>query len=393
MGHNLRVAGGMYVGRSVITALSRVAPEDEYWINVPAGLGYEKIPRPARSELVLYHRNAGTLGQLWYERTQLPRLLREFKPDLVWGLGNFVTQTPGARNVFLTMESHYVYGGRHNAGMSALARLSIQISRRRMVRALRFADLLFCQTRTMAARIRSRLGYRGNIAIMPTSVAPISQDFDHSPPEIFSTLKGKYILFCLAKYYPHKNLDALLDMMERYPRELEDVVIIVTVAPDHDRHAPAFLKRLAQPSLRDRVINVGPIPFEELGRYYVNSHALIMPTVLESFSATHVEAMQYRCPILTSNLDFARDVCGDAAIYFDPWNIETMKDAVLKLKNHPQLREQLLHVAEQRMRDIFRSWDDIVAAAMVQLRALVAGQPVPDLYQDQPMPVPAAATA
>lgn len=393
MGHNLRVAGGMYVGRSVITALSRVAPEDEYWINVPAGMGYEKIPHPPRAQLQLFHRDRGALGQLWYERRQLPQLLRDFRPDLVWGLGNFVVQTPGARHAFLTMESHYVYSGRHNQGMSARSRFSIMVSKRRIRHALTFADLLFCQTRTMAARVRANLGYEGNLAIMPTSVAPVAQDFDHSPPAVFKSLKGKYILFCLAKYYPHKNLDALLDLMERYPQELADVVILVTVAPDHDVRAPAFLKRLEQPHLRERVINVGPVPFEQLGSYYTNSHALIMPTVLESFSATHVEAMQYGCPILTSDMDFARDVCGDAAVYFDPWDIATMKDAIVRLKTDATLAPALLRVARQRMQDIFKSWDEIVAAAMVQLRALVAGQPIPNLYPQGAGAQPTAASA
>ena len=43
-----------------------------------------------------------------------------------------------------------------------------------------------------------------------------------------------------------------------------------------------------------------------------------MPTLLESFSGTYVEAMYHQIPIFTSDIDFAHDVCKEAAFYFDP---------------------------------------------------------------------------
>ena len=51
---------------------------------------------------------------------------------------------------------------------------------------------------------------------------------------------------------------------------------------------------------------------------------MILPTLLESFSATYIEAMFHGKTILTSDLDFARDVCGEAAFYFDPLNPQSI---------------------------------------------------------------------
>jgi len=55
---------------------------------------------------------------------------------------------------------------------------------------------------------------------------------------------------------------------------------------------------------------------------YAQSDALLMPTLLESFSGTYVEAMFHKIVILTSKLDFAEDVCGESAFYFDPTSPE-----------------------------------------------------------------------
>jgi len=61
---------------------------------------------------------------------------------------------------------------------------------------------------------------------------------------------------------------------------------------------------------------------------YASVDGMILPTLLESFSGTYVEAMHYGVPVFTSDRDFARDVCGDAAYYFDPLNPKGILDTV-----------------------------------------------------------------
>ena len=51
---------------------------------------------------------------------------------------------------------------------------------------------------------------------------------------------------------------------------------------------------------------------------YNQVDCLFLPSLLESFSGTYVEAMYYGLPIATSNLPFATSVCSDSAVYFDP---------------------------------------------------------------------------
>ncbi len=79
-----------------------------------------------------------------------------------------------------------------------------------------------------------------------------------------------------------------------------------------------------------------------MAEYYLACNALLLPTLLESFSGTYLEAMHFGRPILTSNLDFARDVCDDAALYFDPWDPVAIKDAILKLKDDASLQTELV---------------------------------------------------
>ena len=56
-----------------------------------------------------------------------------------------------------------------------------------------------------------------------------------------------------------------------------------------------------------------------------------MPTLLETSSATYPEAMAMGLPIVTTDLDFARDVCGPAARYFTALSAVGAAEAIAPL--------------------------------------------------------------
>lgn len=61
---------------------------------------------------------------------------------------------------------------------------------------------------------------------------------------------------------------------------------------------------------------------------YHRCHGMLLPTLLESFSITYVEAMQYGLPVLTSDMWFARGVCERAATYFNPFDAADILRAI-----------------------------------------------------------------
>jgi glycosyltransferase involved in cell wall biosynthesis len=104
--------------------------------------------------------------------------------------------------------------------------------------------------------------------------------------------------------------------------------------------------------------------------YYTACHALCLPTLLESFTATYVEAMHFRRPILTSDLDFAHAVCGDAALYFDPWSPESIRSAIERLRVDSALADDLVARGSARLARLFRSWEEIAAGLLVELQQI-----------------------
>ena len=372
LAHNLRVAGGRSVGQNVIAALGRVADQHEYLMFLPAGVGYEELSKPSRAVVHYLSFPHGPLSQLRFERFSLPRLVRAFRPDVVWGLGNFGLGRPAARQAVLIHKPHLIYEKKYQLGQTPWLRLTNWMIRRRLAASLPATQLVFCQTEAAAQRFRRFFSYRGQIAIMPNAVSEaLRRGSPDVRPAVFQQLRCPHVLFCLTRYYPHKNLEILVEVFRRYREQLRDVAILFTVSPDDDRAAARFLRRLREPHLREHLVNVGPLPQQELPAYYAASTALILPTVLESFSGTYLEAMEFERPILTSDMDFARVVCADAARYFDPFDPASIRDAIRELIDSATLRQQLIEAGRQRRQTFVRNWNSIVAEAVARLEKLV----------------------
>ena len=104
----------------------------------------------------------------------------------------------------------------------------------------------------------------------------------------------------------------------------------------------AEYKKILNEDIRDNVINIGYIEVQKCVQLYKEVDFLFLPTLLETFTATYPEAMKMKVPILTSNLSFAKDICGEAAIYFSPLDANDIIKKICGTVNNPQKIEKLI---------------------------------------------------
>ena len=167
----------------------------------------------------------------------------------------------------------------------------------------------------VAKEALERLYRLPNVAIVPNALS--LDNLDTTGGKRFALPAGRKLLY-LTYYYPHKNLEILIDVAVKIRELGRDYRIILTIAANQHKNAARLLQEIRDRDLGEIIVNVGPVPMAEVPSLYRSCDGLLMPTLLESFSGTYVEAMFHRIPIFTSDLDFAKGVCGDAACYFDP---------------------------------------------------------------------------
>ena len=372
LAHSLRVAGGLAVGKNFIRTLKRVAPQHAYLILIPPDLGYEEIELPDDCELIVYKGSNTPIGRLIYDNKVLPEIVKEFEPDVVLAMANAGFKNIPGKQAVLVQDSHMLYDKRHYANELLLGKLKWRYQKHRMRRCIDHINMIFCQTPVTRERFAKVFNYpEDKIEIMPNAVSgfeKLPKSKIHIPDILID--KSYYNLFYLAKFYAHKNFEILIDLFRHHADELNNVRCIVTISPGQHKHTPKFLDSIKKYKLGHKIINVGPLEQEELANYFTNCDALLFPSLLESFSGTYLEAMHFGLPILTSDLDFARYICGDVALYFNPWDAGDIAQKIAEIRNRPLLRKELVNKERQRVSKFFKTWEQITNSVIEKLERL-----------------------
>lgn len=86
---------------------------------------------------------------------------------------------------------------------------------------------------------------------------------------------------------------------------------------------------------------VGPVNDAALRQLYRNAACFVFPSLFEGFGLPPLEAMSFGCPVIASNVASIPEVCGDAALYFDPRAPEELKAHIMRVLSDPGLAADL----------------------------------------------------
>ncbi|MCB1690998.1 MAG: glycosyltransferase family 4 protein [Halioglobus sp.] len=175
---------------------------------------------------------------------------------------------------------------------------------------------------------------------------------------------------------PHKNLDGFLDGFEKAVESGR--VGDVHLALIGDFKGGGFLsnydslhdKVMASATLRARVHFSGYVSDDDLVALYSSALAAAMPSFSEGFGLPAVEAMACSAPVLSSDRGSLPEVVGDAGIYFDPFDTQTICNAIIEMIENPQLRARLSTNALARSQQF--TWERAARQTLAHLENLYA---------------------
>lgn len=130
--------------------------------------------------------------------------------------------------------------------------------------------------------------------------------------------------------------------------KMKDFRIHITL-PESTSQLPFFMASLKEYGVEDCFVNHGFLNQENLSKIFSQCDLGLFPSLLETFSVTLLEYMFFKLPIVASDLDFNKEVAGDAAVYFNPHDEKDLANKIYKVFLDPCLRDALLHNAESRL--------------------------------------------
>ena len=175
-----------------------------------------------------------------------------------------------------------------------------------------------------------------------------------SDPKRAEMIKSKYgisapFFLYVGQWRNHKNLVRLIQAFAVLRRRygLEHQLVLVG---KQDPLAPEVPDTIKQLGLQDAVILAGYIADHDLADFYTAAEAFVFPSLYEGFGLPPLEAMACGTPVISSNASVMPEVLGQAALYFDPLNVEDIAAKLYQFATSFKTRQELKEHAAQQIK-------------------------------------------
>jgi len=226
-----------------------------------------------------------------------------------------------------------------------------------------YAQIMFWAVRRRAAAIITisrfskdeliRFAGKGRQPIYPVHLGVANAWFNI--PASGEPRHEKYILY-VGNVKPHKNLSALVKAFGSISDKIPHNLIIVGKKNGFITGDEIVAREAAR--LGERVQFTGYVDDETLRQYFAHADALVFPSLYEGFGLPPLEAMAAGCPVLVSDAASMPEICGDAAVYFDPRQLADIAEKMLKVLSDENLRKILRQRGYEHAREF--TWERCV---------------------------------
>ncbi len=140
---------------------------------------------------------------------------------------------------------------------------------------------------------------------------------------------------------PRKNLSRLIDAYLRIDTDFPLVIV--------GKKGPLWQQELERINDHSKIKLLEYIDKIDLSYLYSGAYCLIFPSIYEGFGLPLLEAMGFGCPVIASHASCLPEVCGDAAIYINPYDVSSICSQIELLLGDINLREKLIIAGTKRV--------------------------------------------
>ncbi len=179
-------------------------------------------------------------------------------------------------------------------------------------------------------------------------------------------ISNEYILF-VGTLQPRKNIVRLIEAFKEIIKDKEKLQLIIIGKKGwlYDE----ILKAPKKYNIENNVKFLDFVTNEDLSSFYQNATCFVFPSLYEGFGLPILEAMQYDCPVITSNVSSLPEVGGEAVLYIDPLSSSDIAAKIRMIINDPKLRKELIEKGKKQVAKF--SWEKTARETLSVLENLV----------------------
>lgn len=262
-------------------------------------------------------RSRSALGRLAWEQTVLPIRHLVGSHDVLVSAGNLAPLAVSRRSVVMARNAVHFGGARAGRPEGVRYQLEAVIARA----SVRRVQVTLAATAAMADLVEGRTARRPIVnRFGPGVVSTVA----HGPP-------GRTLFLHRTHWGPHKRFGDVLLAVQQLASSHEGRFLVRSACDPHTDFARCFRESrrerelLAHPAIAAHV-ELASFPPDEGGA--VTGDAVVMPSTTESFCFPLAEATALGLPIVAADSPFARELCGDAALYVPPGDPDALADGM-----------------------------------------------------------------
>jgi len=326
--------------------------------------------------------------RFWYEQVQLPRIICEMRADVLLSTGNFALKRSPVPQILLSRNSIYTSEDFRRDLISRWEfRMWLDTTVRGTLarRSVQWADVTVAPSEAFAAELRRWTG-ASNIVAIHHGFDPERFTADQAPlpSEVEDKIRGSagvLKLLFVSHYNYYRNFETLIRALplirDRLAGRAARLFLTCKLAAGENPgtyRAEEAAKLIRELGVGDMVVELGAVQYGQLHQLYRRADIYVSPAYTETFAHPLVEAMYCGLPVVASDLEVHREVCGDAALYFPRFSPGDLADRVAKLAASPALANELSAKARTRP-DLF-SWE-LHATKLLTLANALLTRPKP----------------
>jgi glycosyltransferase involved in cell wall biosynthesis len=173
-------------------------------------------------------------------------------------------------------------------------------------------------------------------------------------------LRGKEFALAVSSATPNKNFGAIVEAIDLMGPLAPRCVVAGSTNSVIFRRAGVDSQRMTE---------LGYVSDGELKALYQSATCFVFPSFYEGFGIPPLEAMSCGCPVLASTAEAIKEVCGTAALYFDPKQPGQLALRLGELFNNPQRAADL--AAAGRARAEGYTWQGAAGLNLGTIRAVL----------------------
>ncbi len=140
----------------------------------------------------------------------------------------------------------------------------------------------------------------------------------------------KSYILCVATIEPRKNMKRLIQAYTTLPETLKDKYLLVIAGGTGWLNSDIY-SFVKEQKLEQRIKFLGYVDEPDLPILYSCCDVFVYPSLYEGFGLPVLEAMTCDVPVITSKVSSLPEVAGDAAVFVNPHDINSIRDALVEV--------------------------------------------------------------